>query len=63
MVVLMAVAIAQSAALDNHRMVEQSAIAVLGALQFSKEISELLHVVGVDLGYLLDHLGIAAVMS
>ena len=44
MIVLMAVAVAQAAAVDDHGMIEQRAVAVFCGFQFAQEIGELLHV-------------------
>ena len=45
MIVLMPVAVAEAAAVDDHGMIEQRAVAFLGRLQLAQEVAELLHVV------------------
>ena len=44
----MLVAVAQSAAVDDERMIEQRAVAIRRGLQFRQEIRELLDMEGVD---------------
>ena len=48
-VVLMAIAVAQAAAVDDHRVIQQRALAVLGRLHLAEEVAQHLDVVLVDL--------------
>src|SRR5205814_4984910 len=54
-----AVSVGQPAAVDDHRVVEQRAVAVLRRLELVEQICELLDVELIDLGDLLDLLFIA----
>ena len=60
--VRMAVAVAQAAAVDDERVIEQRAVAVGRVLHLVDEAREQLHVHRVDLGHPLDPLGVAAVV-
>ena len=57
-----AVSVGQPAAVDDHRVVEQRAVAVLRRLELVEQICELLDVELIDLGDLLDLLFIARMM-
>jgi len=46
--VVVDVAVADSAAVEEHRMVEQRPVAVLRVVKFAQKISDLLHVIRVD---------------
>jgi len=56
------IAVAQTAAIGDHRVIEQSAVAIRGGLQLRKQIRELLCMEAVDLRYFLDLFLIALVM-
>ena len=63
-VVVVAVAVGDAAAVDDHRVVEQAlAVDVLGLLQLVEEVGELLHVEVVDLGDLLEVVLLALVVG
>src|SRR6185312_3138524 len=61
-IVIMAVAVADAASVNDHRMVEQGAVAVASRFQFTKEIRELLHMIAVDFRDFIHQLGIVAMM-
>ena len=56
-VVRVQVAVAHAAAVEEHRVIEQVAVAVRGRLQLLEEDREQVEVVHVDLGFLRDLLG------
>src|ERR1700674_2024877 len=57
------VAVADSTTVEHQAVIEQRALTVLNRLELSKEIGELLHMVSIDAGDLLDLLLIALVMG
>ncbi len=60
--VTMAVSVAETAAVDNHAMIEKRAIAFLNRLQLLNEVGELLQMVAVDFRDLLDQVRDVAMM-
>ncbi len=60
--VIVGIAIAQAAAIDDSRMIQQRAVAIGRGFQLGQEIRELFHVIGVDARHPFDQLRIAAVV-
>src|SRR5262245_25796023 len=56
------IAVAEAAAIDDHAMIEQRAVAFSNRFQLPDEVGELFDVVAVDPGDLLDQVGKVAVM-
>ena len=61
--VAVAVGVAQRAAVDDHRVVEQRPLPVLNRVEFGQEVSELLHHVLIDFLQVGDLLGVVAVYA
>jgi len=62
-IVLVLIAVAQAAAVDDLGMIEQRAVAIGNGFQLAEEIRELLHVISVYARDLFDEIRFAAVMS
>ena len=60
--VIVQVSIAESAAIQNHRVVEQVTVAVLGGLQLPEELPEQRDMVLIDLRFPRHQLGVVNVM-
>ena len=62
-VVLVAVSIGKTAAVRDHRVIQQRAVAFLHRFELVQQVGELLDVIAVDLRDLFDLLRIAAMVS
>ena len=59
----MAIAVAEPAAVNDHRMIEQRAVSIRRGFELLDEIREKLRMKDIDLNDFLDPIGIIAMMS